>query len=109
MPLATGVGSAHEGVENIHRDGEDDGAVVLRRDAVQGLEVAELQSSRIVHDHLRCVSLVRRLTLGFLELFNFTSKLGWPCVLPRQRSPSLERYEQPQPQQPWLSSTARGP
>ena len=63
MPLASGVGSAHEGVENIHRNGEDDGAVVLGRDAVQGLEVAELQSSRIVHDHLSCVSLRQRLVV----------------------------------------------
>ena len=61
MPLTAGVGSTHERVENIHRDGEDDGAVVLSRDAVQGLEVAELQSSRIVHDHLSCVSVGQRL------------------------------------------------
>ena len=49
-------GAPHESVENIHWDGEDDGAVVLSRDAVQGLQVAELQSGRVVHDDLGCVS-----------------------------------------------------
>ena len=31
--------------EDVNRDGEDDGAVVLGRDVVQGLEVAQLERS----------------------------------------------------------------
>ena len=33
----------HEVVHDVHGHGEDDGRVVLRRDAVQRLQVAELQ------------------------------------------------------------------
>jgi len=36
------VTGPHEGVEDIHGDGEDDGAVVFRGDTVEGLEVSEL-------------------------------------------------------------------
>ena len=77
---------AHECVEDVHWDREDDGAVVLSRNAVESLEVSQLESCRIVHDHLSCVSLGRRLEFCFLKLSTFTSELGWPCVLPRQRS-----------------------
>ena len=56
MSLTARVGAPHESVENIHWDREDYGAVVLSRDTVQSLEVAELESGRIVHDHLGCVS-----------------------------------------------------
>ena len=56
MSLAAVVG-AHERVEDVHWDGEDNGAVVLCRDAVQSLQVSQLQSRRVVHDHLSCVSL----------------------------------------------------
>ena len=34
----------HEVVHDVHGHGEDDGRVVLRRDAVQRLKVAELQT-----------------------------------------------------------------
>ena len=36
----------HEVVHDVHGHGEDDGRVVLRRDAVQRLKVAELQRKR---------------------------------------------------------------
>ena len=41
LPFASGL--VHEVVEDVHGHGEDDGRVVLRRDAVQRLQVAELQ------------------------------------------------------------------
>ena len=53
--LTAGVG-AHECVEDVHWDREDDGAVVLSRNAVESLEVSQLESCRIVHDHLSSVS-----------------------------------------------------
>ena len=34
---------AHDRVENIHRDREDDGAVVLSRYVVQGLQISQLK------------------------------------------------------------------
>ena len=34
---------SHDTTENVHRYGEDDGAVVLCRDAVQGLEITKLK------------------------------------------------------------------
>ena len=42
LPLA----AVHEVVEDVHGHGEDDGRVVLCRDAVQRLKVAELQRKR---------------------------------------------------------------
>ena len=57
----------HEGGDDVYGDREDDGAVVLRGDAVEGLQVAELEemvghclvgdishleSGRTVYDHL---------------------------------------------------------
>ena len=33
----------HGGVDDVHRHREDDGGVVLSRDAVQGLEISQLQ------------------------------------------------------------------
>ena len=36
----------HDIGDDVNRDGEDDGAVVLRRDAVQGLQIAKLKSWR---------------------------------------------------------------
>ena len=42
LPLA----AVHEVVQDVHGHGEDDGRVVLRRDAVQRLKVAELQGRR---------------------------------------------------------------
>ena len=66
------VVGTHEGIEDIHGDREDDGAVVLRRDAVEGLQVSQLdkegvitcrdhstpylESRGIVHDNLSCMS-----------------------------------------------------
>ena len=60
MSLTAGVGASHESVENVHWDGEDDGAVVLSRDAVQSLEIPQLESGRVIHDDLGCVSGERR-------------------------------------------------
>ena len=82
--LTAGVG-AHECVEDVHWDREDDSAVVLSRNAVESLEVSQLESCRIVHDHLSSVSRTE-IRILFLKLSTFTSELGWPCVLPRQQS-----------------------
>merc|ERR1719189_2841132 len=49
--LTVGCGS-HEGGHDVYGNWEHDGAVVLSRDAVQSLQVAELQSCRTVHDDL---------------------------------------------------------
>ena len=38
----------HEVRHDVDRDGEDDGAVVLRRDAVQGLQVTKLRGKLLV-------------------------------------------------------------
>ena len=46
----------HQGGDDVYGDGEDDGAVVLSRDTVEGLEVSQLESCRVVSHHLRCVS-----------------------------------------------------
>ena len=43
----------HEGGHDIDWHGEDDGAVVLCRDAVQGLEVAELGKPKLLI-HMFC-------------------------------------------------------
>ena len=42
----------HEAAHDVDGDGEDDSGVVLCGDAVEGLEVAELQGRRTVGDHL---------------------------------------------------------
>ncbi len=41
-----GGGGLHEVVHEVHGHGEDDGGVVLRRDAVQRLEVPQLQETK---------------------------------------------------------------
>ena len=46
MLLLAGVPAGHEGVDEVHRDGEHDGGVVLRGDAVQGLQIPEHQGSK---------------------------------------------------------------
>ena len=38
----------HDIGDDVNRDGEDDGAVVLRRDAVQGLQVTKLRGKLLV-------------------------------------------------------------
>ena len=42
----------HAAADDVHRHREDDRAIVLCGDAVEGLEVAELQGGRTVGDHL---------------------------------------------------------
>ena len=48
----------HEVVHDVHGHGEDDGRVVLRRDAVQRLQVAELQTEgrEVSHHVIRTLS-----------------------------------------------------
>jgi hypothetical protein len=49
--------------EDVHGHGEDDGRVVLRRDAVQRLEVAELERERSCRGQGRkCYNLQKWLT-----------------------------------------------
>ena len=42
-----------EGVEHLHGEGEDDGGVLLSRDAAQCLEISELESCRGLTDGVR--------------------------------------------------------
>src|SRR5919199_1653638 len=53
-PLPARAGErADEGLEQVDRQREDDGAVLLGGDLGQGLQVAQLQGGRLAADHLR--------------------------------------------------------
>ena len=53
--LTVSCGS-HEGGHDVYGNWEHDGAVVLSRDAVQSLEISQLQGRGTVHDDLGCLS-----------------------------------------------------
>ena len=52
---AVGAAGPHDARDHVYRDREDDGGVVLGRDAVQGLKIPELEGGWAVRHHLRRV------------------------------------------------------
>ena len=52
MLVVSAPAPSHETADQVHWDWEHDGRVILSGDAAQGLQVAQLQRCRVVHDHL---------------------------------------------------------
>ena len=67
--LGAGLGSLHELGHNVDGDGEDDGGVVLGGDAVQGLQISQLE-----HKHYRSCNL--------LQIYTKASPIIAPLTVP---------------------------